>query len=267
MTVLQSLIPRSRAVGVLLCLCPVAVAWVSLILLAHRPAAWASFVTPALFGWVILATYVAIWASVIVCARERKLALFRGIMVTTTIAGIVGILELGAVLRLVDWQLVMERIAGDGTNYMWSYRLDPKLCFRRLPNQHWSGRPPSDIEQGSLMPASIGEPIAFTYDSRGYRNATELDHADVVLIGDSYVEGWYVSDDQTVATRLQSYIRRPVANLGVAGYGSKQELIVLRGDAADLKPKVVVWFFFEGNDLYDDQNFENCSGWSPGASR
>ena len=41
-------------------------------------------------------------------------------MVTTTVAGIVGVLELGAVLRLVDWQLVMERIAGDGTNYMWS---------------------------------------------------------------------------------------------------------------------------------------------------
>ena len=140
MTVLRSLIPRSRAVGVFLCLCPVALAWVSLILLAHQAAAWASFVTPALFGWVILATYVAVWASVIMCARRRKLALFRGIMVTTTIAGIVGILELGAVVRLVDWQVVMERIAGDGTNYMWSYRVDPKLCFRRLPNQHWVGQ-------------------------------------------------------------------------------------------------------------------------------
>ena len=257
MTVLKSLSPRSRAVGVLLCLCPVAIAWASLILLAHWPVAWASYVTQALFGWMILATYVAIWGSVIVCARSRKLALFQGIMTTITVAGLVGILELGAVLRLVDWALVMERIAGDGTNYMWSYRLDPTLSFRRLPNQYWSGRPQSDIERGSLMPASLREPIAFTYDSRGYRNTTELDKADVVLIGDSYVEGWYVSDDQTVATRLESYIRRPVANLGVAGYGSKQELIVLHGDAADLKPRVVVWFFFEGNDLYDDQEFEN----------
>ena len=32
-----------------------------------------------------------------------------------------------------------------------------------------------------------------------------MDQADVVLIGDLYVEGWYVSDDQTVATRKAKY--------------------------------------------------------------
>jgi hypothetical protein len=79
-----------------------------------------------------------------------------------------------------------------------------------------------------------------------------------VLIGDSYVEGWYVSDEQTVASRLAARLGRPVANLGVAGYGTMQELRVLQGDALRRSPRIAVWFFFEGNDLYDDQNFENA---------
>jgi hypothetical protein len=62
-----------------------------------------------------------------------------------------------------------------------------------------------------------------------------------------------------------------VANLGVAGYGTAQELIVLKRDGIRLKPRIVVWFFFEGNDLYNDQAFENtllsprevrASGWT-----
>ena len=62
-----------------------------------------------------------------------------------------------------------------------SFKSDPTLCFRNFPNQSWSGRPQSDVESKNLIPASIREPITFTYDGRGYRNIVELDHADIVL--------------------------------------------------------------------------------------
>jgi hypothetical protein len=120
-----------------------------------------------------------------------------------------------------------------------------------------SGRPRSDIELAWGLPATRPDRITVTYDRRGYRNATELDRADVVLIGDSYVEGRYVSDDQTASSFLQAGLARPVANLGVAGYGTAQELVVLNRDAVPLQPRVVAWFFFEGNDLYNDYQFEN----------
>ena len=51
-----------------------------------------------------------------------------------------------------------------------------------------------------------------------------------------------------------------MANLGVAGYGAAQELIVLNRDALPLQPRVVAWFFFEGNDLYNDYQFESVMG-------
>jgi hypothetical protein len=118
-------------------------------------------------------------------------------------------------------------------------------------------RPRSDVEVKWRLPASRTDRITVTYDRHGYRNATELTRADVVLIGDSYVQGDYVSDDETMATLLQRRLGRPVANLGVAGYGAAQELIVLERDAIPLEPRIVLWFFFEGNDLYNDHDFEN----------
>ena len=116
--------------------------------------------------------------------------------------------------------------------------------------------PASDIEAQWSVPASMDRPITFTYDRLGYRNSHEIDQADVVLLGDSYVEGWYVSDDEVASSVMEPLLGRAVANLGVSGYGGMQELVVLKTDATRFGPKVVVWFFFEGNDLYNDQEFE-----------
>jgi hypothetical protein len=113
------------------------------------------------------------------------------------------------------------------------------------------------VEAAWGLPASASVPITITYDGAGYRNAVPLVRADVVLLGDSYVEGAYVSDDQLVSGFLQARLGRPVANLGVAGYGTAQELIVLKRDGLPLEPRIAIWFFFEGNDLYNDQDFEN----------
>lgn len=167
-------------------------------------------------------------------------------------------LELPAKLKWVHWTIVFRNWSGEGFDYGTAYVLDKDLSFRRIPNLRWTGRPASDIEESYGLPRSLRFPISFTYDRWGYRNATELPRADVVLIGDSYVEGWYVSDDETVASQLSVRLGRPVANLGVAGYGTMQELRVLQGDALQRSPRIVAWFFFEGNDLYDDQTLENA---------
>jgi hypothetical protein len=108
------------------------------------------------------------------------------------------------------------------------------------------------------LPFRTPRPIVFTTNDQGFRNPTSVTQADLVLIGDSYVEGWGVSDDETASARLRQLTGRQVVNLGTAGYGSEQELRVLEHYALPLKPRLVAWFFFEGNDLDDDQNFDNA---------
>src|SRR5262245_36393857 len=234
-----------------------ALPWIALALLSRGILPGSEAWINPLLGFTLIATYAGIWSAVIGASRNRRQMLLRALTATLTVLMTLVLLELPAMLRWVHWSLVFRSLSGEGVDYRTAFVLDEQLGFRRIAGLHWSGRPSSDIEERYGLPPSLSQSITFTYDQWGYRNASEMEKADIVLLGDSFVEGWYVSDDQTAAAQLAARLDRPVANLGVAGYGTLQELRVLKGDALRRDPSVVAWFFFEGNDLYDDQRFEN----------
>jgi hypothetical protein len=256
-------VTRFRISKTIIWLLPVVIGWVGLSILAHQSTQEAIAWTDRLFGWWVLGTCLAMWGWLVSISVEPRLTLVRGLAFMLTFTAILACLELPAMLKLVHWHLLFDRVSGEENRYAWSYQNDPELGFRRRPGVTWTGRPPSDIEGGANMPPSLPQPITFTYDQWGYRNLSDHEQADVIMIGDSYTEGWYVSDDETVAYLLQASTQRPVANLGVAGYGTLQESIVLRKEVPRLKPRVAVWSFFEGNDLYDDETFESTMQAAP----
>jgi hypothetical protein len=229
--------------------------WVALAVTSRLTSPLALRAVPWLLHALLLLSYAAAWLVAIQRSRHPRLVSFHGATLTLAAAVGLGLLELPAAWGLIDWEKCFAQAADEGTTA--DYVFDPDTGFRRTPNLRWTGRPRSDLESGWNLPRSLRVPLTFTYDGGGYRNARERDRADVALIGDSYVEGLYVSDEQTVARRLEELLDRSVVNLGVAGYGTLQELIVLRRDALPLRPQVIVWFFFEGNDLYNDHAFEN----------
>lgn len=249
---------HSRIVKTIIWLLPVVICWTGLSVLAHQSTQEAITWTDRLFGWFVLGTFFLVWGWLVSISTTPRMTLIRGLAITLTLAAILACLELPAALKLVHWRLLFEKVSGEENRYAYSYKHDPELGFRRRPNDTWTGRPPSDIEGGANMPPSLQQPITFTYDQWGYRNLSDHEQVDVIMIGDSYIEGWYVSDDETAAHILQASMQRPVANLGVAGYGTLQTAIVLRKEAPRLKPRVAVWSFFEGNDLYDDETFESA---------
>jgi hypothetical protein len=227
--------------------------WIVLAVVARIPTATAARVTDVLFVVALPLTYGAMLAAAVAASGRPRAAALRATALTIGLVLALGLLELAAAARLVHWELVFMSLRGEQQHYV----PDPDLGFRHAPGARWSGRPRSDVEIAWGLPASRSTPITITYDGAGYRNAPPLARADLVLLGDSYVEGAYVSDDQVVSRVLQARLGRPVANLGVAGYGTAQELIVLKRDGFPLEPRIAVWFFFEGNDLYNDQDFEN----------
>lgn len=89
----------------------------------------------------------------------------------------------------------------------------------------------------------------------------DLEKATVVLLGDSFIEGYKVTQEEIVSNQLSQLIDVEVSNLGQSDYGPEHELAVLYQIGLDLEPSVVVRFFFEGNDLYDLDNRSNsCPG-------
>lgn len=72
----------------------------------------------------------------------------------------------------------------------------------------------------------------------------------IVLLGDSFIWGEDVSNDETFATVLEDLLGdSEVINLGVHGYGTDQQLLRLRLEGFPFEPDVVLLGFYD-QDLY-----------------
>jgi hypothetical protein len=91
----------------------------------------------------------------------------------------------------------------------------------------WTGWPnldraTKDYSRGGfrLSTDSVGHRIAYA------ANRAPINEPVVLLVGDSFVQGVGVDDDQTIAWRLAQQVpERQIIDLGVAGYGTDQELL------------------------------------------
>ncbi len=95
-----------------------------------------------------------------------------------------------------------------------------------------------------------GEYIIFKTDRYGFNNTDNLyDKADIdiVLIGDSFTEGKCVEPNENIAGWLRKQGKR-VINLGVSGTSTLIQYAILIEYAKIIKPKIVLWFYFERND-------------------
>jgi hypothetical protein len=139
---------------------------------------------------------------------------------------------------------------------------DPELLWRRRAHLHVSGfrRKGNTAEAWSLPAAGPGYRYDLSYDSNGFRNERDLDRADVVVLGDSYVEAVETPSAQLFTTLLAGSSGQVVANLGLSGYGPQQEAATLRRHGAALHPSTVFWVFYEGNDLKDARVYEELRG-------
>jgi len=95
-----------------------------------------------------------------------------------------------------------------------------------------------------------GRYVEFQSDEHGFRNPEGFhdDQPRAVVLGDSFARGYCVDND--IAATLRESLGS-VLNLGVDDAGPLVELAALREIAAPLQPRLVVWLFFEGNDLQD----------------
>jgi len=158
-------------------------------------------------------------------------------LTTASLAITVSALELCVAAGVVDFRVTFNTILKEPWHHPDNV-LDPKLLHIRRPYYRnvWDG-------------------IEYRYDSHGLRNETEFTAVDIVVMGDSFVEGWGVRASDLLTSQLGKQLGRTVANLGQSWYGPQQELELLRRFGIPLRPDTCVWIFYEGNDLYDAQRY------------
>lgn len=134
------------------------------------------------------------------------------------------------------------------------YLFDAELGYRFKPHHYLE-----KIYFGDLYLPNMEfkpEPITvrISHDKNGHHNPEVPVRPEIVVLGDSWL--WIGHDWQdTFAARLEAKSGYVTYNLGVTGYGPHQYLITFKRYAADLNPSVVIFCFFEGNDMLNTENY------------
>lgn len=101
----------------------------------------------------------------------------------------------------------------------------------------------------TVLCGELGRHVLYQADRFGFRNPPDAWNSPrVVLVGDSYSAGMCVADSLAPGAALR---QRGISALAVAFRGASPlfELALLREYIAPLRPAVVLWVYYEGNDL------------------
>jgi lysophospholipase L1-like esterase len=139
-----------------------------------------------------------------------------------------------------------------------------RLLFKKtldLPQDERSLAYRSDAELGWFPVPSSERTIEGTrtfhvrHNAKGFRDREPAPKSKprVAVFGDSFVWGFDVEEHERFTEQLAARRRDlEVLNLGVSGYGTDQELLLLRRELAGLAPEVVVLLFASDNDRIDN---------------
>lgn len=127
-------------------------------------------------------------------------------------------------------------------------RLEPRsLPWEQLlqyqPVVGWGPRPNLDAY------GRADDVFHLTTGPDGWRGTMPLEHADIVVVGDSFAFG-HGADDEAMYSQFCDGLR--VKPIGSDGYSMVHGLLWLQRLAPQLAGKLVVWFVYCGNDLYEN---------------
>lgn len=115
---------------------------------------------------------------------------------------------------------------------------------------------PGIPEVSTVFCNEAGDWVTYEADEYGFNNPTGSHRpgdVQVAIIGDSFVHGWCAPFEQTLVGQMRG-LDSSVLGLGLEGSGPLAQLGLEVEYVMPLSPAVVVWVFFEGNDLRDFSN-------------
>lgn len=131
----------------------------------------------------------------------------------------------------------------------------PNLPYMRKANISWEGLAHGDLAilNGDRDP--YASPVLYQTDKNGFRNHRDISQADIVAIGDSYTEAGILNEEDSYIYQLGELTGLRTKNLGVSGYCTPYESIIMGEYGLGLKPNVVILQVSESNDLYENLEY------------
>ena len=131
-----------------------------------------------------------------------------------------------------------------------------ELPFERPSHLKWHGLSRGDLALMNGDEDPYARMVTFKTDMDGFHNSQDIRQADLIAIGDSYLEAGNLPEEDNFLTLTGQKLGIKSRNLGRAGYTTPTELIVLKKYGLRCQPKIVVWQIAESNDLADSVMYE-----------
>jgi len=109
----------------------------------------------------------------------------------------------------------------------------------------WKARPNLDV----FCLETSDDVFHVITDEHGWPGSQAVENSDMVVLGDSHAFSYGVDHEKSFS-QLNRGVKMKA--IGVPGYNMVQELILLEELAPMLRHKLVVWFCYVGNDLFDN---------------
>jgi hypothetical protein len=108
----------------------------------------------------------------------------------------------------------------------------------------------------SVLCNETGDYIFYESDEHGFHNPKGLWNSarlDLVVVGDSFAHGFCVPSQKHFIALIRRHYPATLS-LGMGGNGPLLELATLKEFLPSLKPKIILWVYFEKNDLNELRN-------------
>ncbi len=137
-------------------------------------------------------------------------------------------------------------------------RDERSLTYRFDPSLGWFPR------EGSQKSFTGFRTVSVNHNRFGFRDHEyqQKDKPRIAFVGDSFVWGFDVEEDERFTNKLQTLIPQwEVLNLGVSGFGTDQEFLLLQQWYSTLQPDIVFLVYTDGSDDYDNLKRTNFGGY------
>ena len=206
----------------------------------------AHIVTGYLLAWAIYALLSA------VCPAE---IIGRFVLTTGAIVAGLILIEAPAIFGIIDYRTMLGSLSEMPLTVAGRHT-DRELLWRHDSYYQYEEPYVGNLGRAMCIPPDPSRVLAVQYDRNGFRNQRDLQKADIVVIGDSYIESYMTAESRLATMSLSQQTGKVVANLGHSGYGSRQELVVLKRYGLPLHPTAVIWAFYEGNDFSETEQYD-----------
>lgn len=150
------------------------------------------------------------------------------------------------ILSFLILEFAVRGLGFEGSSFKIKYCKGPASRSRFHPQYGWTRHPGSiflkkggDFDDWSL----------YKYNEEGFRDVYNSGQKNVLVLGDSYTEGFLVDQNSTFAYLLDRWApNTSFRNFGLAGYSTSNQLMVYKNISGRMNHSLVLLTYFLGND-------------------